>query len=152
MDVRKRCPNRLSLEHMDYNNSICLNILNIIHKRLSFILQKTESVITLAAICRLPVQYNVEKQSNLLTHKKHYIIRTYSQTFYHKYTNVNFIPYFIHDNENIYLHIFLQFLAGIRWGGGGIGDPSSWRKYIILCNVRVHVFTKYEQIKENFDV
>ena len=37
---------------------------------------KTECVITLADICRLPVQYSVEKLSKLLTYIKHYMIRT----------------------------------------------------------------------------
>jgi hypothetical protein len=50
-------------QHKDYNNSISLKILNELQRELS---QKTERVITLADICRLPVQYNVcKKLSNL---------------------------------------------------------------------------------------
>jgi hypothetical protein len=53
-------------KHKDCNNSIGLKILNEFHRELS---HKTECVITLADICRIHAQYNVEKLSNLWTHK-----------------------------------------------------------------------------------
>ena len=50
-------------------NTTCTEQKILIHK-------KGSRVNTLADICRLPVQYSVEKLSKLLTHIKHYIIRT----------------------------------------------------------------------------
>jgi hypothetical protein len=77
-EAGKRCPDRLSMEGLLGTKiiTICLNILNVVHRLLSLISQKIDPVITLADICRLPVQYSVEKLSKLLTYIKHYMIRT----------------------------------------------------------------------------
>jgi hypothetical protein len=55
-------------------------------------------VITLAEICRLPVQYSVEKLSKLLTHIKHYIVRTIHKTNnIHEKQMLFFVPVIIHE-------------------------------------------------------
>ena len=133
-DVREagKCwPNRLSLERLlstkSYNNFICLNIQHVLNKKLSCI-KKGNRVITIADICRHSVQYNVEKLSNLWTHKN---ITEY-KLFTNMITNNICIQYSAFNSSDpswllifLFTHFLLHILAGVQRGareGEGVGE------------------------------